>query len=174
MIETFSSALPDEIHHLATTLMQDACDREIMLSVAESCTGGLIAAVLTDVEGCAHAFERGFVTYTDQAKQDLLRVPKDLIDQHTAVSAEVAQAMATGALYGSQGHLAVSTTGYAGPGAPDEEPGLVFFGLARLDRPTISVERRFGDGSRAVVRREALRAALLIMQAALDGAEQFD
>jgi nicotinamide-nucleotide amidase len=174
MIETFTEALPPEIHHLATAVMREASERGIMLSVAESCTGGLLAAVMTDVEGCAHAFERGFVTYTDQAKQDLLAVPPAMIARHTAVSHEVAQAMATGALHGSKGHLAVSTTGFAGPGAPGEEPGLVFFGLAKSSRPTISIVRHFGEASRAAVRKQCLRTALRMMQAAMNGARDFE
>jgi nicotinamide-nucleotide amidase len=174
MIETFAHGLPADIHHLATAVMREACERKIMLSVAESCTGGLLAAVMTDVEGSAHVFERGFVAYTDEAKQALLAVPKALIARHTAVSAEVAQAMATGALAGSLGQLAVSTTGFAGPGAPGEEPGLVFFGLARVNQPTISIVRHFGDGSRAAVRKQCLRTALRMMQAAMNGARDFD
>lgn len=151
-----------------------ACERELKISLAESCTGGLLAALLTDVEGDAHAFERGFVTYTDQAKQDLLGVPAALIAAHTAVSAEVAVAMASGALSSSEGHVALSTTGFAGAGADGEEPGLVFFGLARPGRPGIAVERHFHDRNRAAVRRRAAAVGLAILEAALRGAEDFD
>ena len=172
--ETFATPMPREVLESAARVMALAHERDLKLSIAESCTGGLLAALLTDVEGDAHAFERGFVTYTDQSKQDLLSVPAALIAEHSAVSAQVAMAMATGALFGSQGHIALSTTGFAGPGAKGEESGLVYFGLARPDRPAIAVERHFHDGGRAAVRRAAAAAGLAILEAALRGAEDFD
>jgi nicotinamide-nucleotide amidase len=168
MIETFADALPADIHHLATVLMAEACARQAQLAVAESCTGGLLAAVMTDVEGCAHAFDRGFVAYTDAAKQSLLGVPADLLARHTAVSAQAAAAMAQGALANSQADIALSVTGFAGAGAPGEEPGLVFFGVARRHLGHRVVERHFGDGSRSAVRLACLRTALELMRQALD------
>src|SRR5690242_20339673 len=96
--ETLSGALPPEVEDLAIRLLTRACDRELTLATAESCTGGLIASLLTDVEGMGHAFERGFVVYTDEAKAGMLGIPRPLIDTHDAVSKEVALAMAEGAL----------------------------------------------------------------------------
>jgi nicotinamide-nucleotide amidase len=167
MIETFANALPADIHHLATVLMAEACARQIRLAVAESCTGGLLAAVMTDVEGRAHAFDRGFVVYTDAAKQSLLGVPVDVLARYTAVSAQAAAAMAKGALVNSQADLALSVTGFAGAGAPGEEAGLVFFGLARRHLGHRVVEHHFGDGSRAAVRLACLRTGLQLMRDAM-------
>jgi len=158
----------------AVRVMELAAKRGLKISVAESCTGGFVAAILTDVEGAAHAFDRGFVAYTDEAKQDLLAVPAELITEHSSVSAEVAAAMAAGALNGSGGQIAISVTGYAGPGAEGSESGLVYFGLARPDRPTIAIERHFHDGNRAAVRCSAAAVALQILEGALRGAEDFD
>ena len=114
MIETFADALPGDIHRLAGVLMGEACARRLKLAVAESCTGGLAAAVMTDVEGCSHAFERGFVTYTDEAKAELLGIDPELIKRHTAVSRQVAAAMAKGAIERSLADYALSVTGFAG------------------------------------------------------------
>ena len=147
--------------------MTAICDREQMLAVAESCTGGLLAAVLTDVEGCSHGFDRGFVVYTDDAKRDLLGVPEHILKSDGAVSAPAARAMAEGTLAASKAHAVLSITGYAGPGAPGEEPGLVFFGVSRRGGRTHVVERHFGDLSRAEVRRLCLRTGMELLQAAV-------
>src|SRR4051794_32675606 len=108
MIETFSDALPVDIQDLATAVMGEICERGMLISLAESCTGGLVAAVLTDIEGCSHGFDRGFVTYTDEAKRDILGVPADLLQREGAVSAPVALAMASGALNASKADLSLS------------------------------------------------------------------
>lgn len=169
MIETFSDALPPDIHRAAALVMREAAERRMMIALAESCTGGLLAATLTDVEGCAHAFDRGFVTYTDEAKTELLGVPAEMIRAHTAVSAPVARAMASGALGDSDAMVALSVTGFAGPGAPGEEAGLVYFGIARRHRPAQVLERRFGAVTRAAVRRACLRTGFTLLHAALRG-----
>ena len=167
MTETLSPTLPQDVEQLVTVVLAAACDRELKLVTAESCTGGLLASLLTDVDGSAHAFERGFVTYTEEAKTELLGVPTDMLARHTAVSAPVAEAMAKGALDGSRGHIALSITGYAGRGGEGQEPGLVFFGIARAGRPVRVEERHFGDVGRGEVRLACLRQALEMLRDAI-------
>ncbi len=132
----------------------------LRLATAESCTGGLIAAILTDIAGASDVVERGFVTYSNEAKTELLGVPPELIERAGAVSAEVAEAMATGALDRSAADLAVAVTGIAGPGgATDTKPvGLVYLGVCRRGREARS-ERHVFPGDRAAVRRAAVAAA---------------
>jgi nicotinamide-nucleotide amidase len=139
------------------------------LATAESCTGGLIAGCLTEIAGSSDVVERGFVTYSNEAKQEMLAVPADLITRVGAVSAEVARAMAEGALAASPADVAVSVTGIAGPGggSPAKPVGLVF--LARAARGgAATVERHVFAGDRAAVRLASLRAALRLLQAGLD------
>lgn len=167
MTETLSPVLPDEVDSAARALLEAACERELRIATAESCTGGLLASLLTDVEGASHAFERGFVVYTDEAKAELLGVPRDLIEREGAVSAPVAVAMAEGALGASKAQVALSVTGFAGPGAPDDEPGLVHFACARAGRPTTHRELHFGDVGRGAVRIECMRVGLEMLAEAL-------
>lgn len=167
MTETLWPVLSDEIDRAVRKLLANACNRGIAIATAESCTGGLIASLFTDVEGCSHAFERGFVTYTDQAKAEMLGVPTDMLETHGAVSEPVARAMAEGALRFSKAQIALSVTGFAGPGAPDDEPGLVHFGCARAGRPTVHRVEHFGDIGRGPVRIECLRVALELLEGAL-------
>ena len=164
MTETLSPTLPPDVESLVMTVLKAACDRNLKLVTAESCTGGLLASLLTDVEGCAHAFERGFVVYTDEAKADLLEVPEELLSRCGAVSAAVAEAMVHGAIARSAGDVAVSITGYAGRGGPGEEPGLVYFGLARRDGEARVHEIHFGDIGRGAVRVKCLRQALTMLR----------
>ena len=124
MTKSLSPALPDDIDRLAETILDEACRRSFVLATAESCTGGLLASLLTDVEGASHAFDRGFVTYTKAAKMELLGVPEDLLEAKGTVSPETAIAMAEGALQRSQAHISLSTTGFAGPAGPGDEAGL--------------------------------------------------
>ena len=133
----------------------------LMAATAESCTGGLIAAALTAIAGSSDVMERGFVTYSNEAKNELIGVPMALIDAHGAVSEEVAAAMASGAVAHSRAQIAVSVTGIAGPGGGSAEKpvGLVCFGLARAGRPT-RTERRVFPGDRAAVRHAAALFAL--------------
>ena len=139
------------------------------IATAESCTGGRIAALLTEVPGSSAVVERGFVTYSNQAKAEMLGVSADLIAEHGAVSEAVARAMAQGALVRSQAEVAVAVTGIAGPGgATATKPvGLVHFGLAVRDRPTLHLERRYGDLGRATVRGHAVEDALSLLERAL-------
>ncbi len=118
---------------LANKILERAAQAGIMLTTAESCTGGMLAAALTEIPGASAVFDRGFVTYSNAAKTALLGVPEALIAQHGAVSEEVAQAMALGALKHSTAQLAISITGIAGPGGGTAEKpvGLVHFGLAK-------------------------------------------
>jgi nicotinamide-nucleotide amidase len=139
------------------------------IATAESCTGGRIAALLTEVPGSSAVVERGFVTYSNQAKAEMLGVSADLIAEHGAVSESVARAMAQGALVRSQAEVAVAVTGIAGPGgATATKPvGLVHFGLAVRDRPTLHLERRYGNLGRATVRGHAVEDALSLLERAL-------
>jgi nicotinamide-nucleotide amidase len=135
-------------------------DRGWMLATAESCTGGMIAAACTDVAGSSEWFERGFVTYSNEAKTELLGVDAALIAAHGAVSEVVARAMAFGAVRHSLARASVAVTGIAGPGggSPDKPVGTVWFGFM-VDGRLSSEMRRF-DGDRAVVRRQTVDHAL--------------
>ncbi|MBC6404439.1 MAG: CinA family protein [Rhodospirillales bacterium] len=148
-----------------------ACRRAgLTLATAESCTGGLIAACLTEVPGSSAVVERGFVTYSNAAKEALLGVPSDLIGSEGAVSPEVAGAMAQGALVRSPAHLAVAVTGIAGPGGatPGKPVGLVYLATARRGGP-LRVEKRIFPGNRSVVRRATLALALTLLEDAAQG-----
>ncbi|MDB5442676.1 MAG: cinA [Phenylobacterium sp.] len=163
MAEALDPALPPELDRLAQAVLRRACDRELKLVAAESCTGGLLASLLTDVPGMSHAFERGFVTYTNEAKHELLGVPLAVLDGPGAVSKACAMAMAEGALAHSRGDIAASVTGFT-EGGPDQPAGLVHFGCAVKGRPTTHRVMLYGDIGRAGVRIRALETALgLIM-----------
>lgn len=137
----------------------------LKLATAESCTGGLVAGLLTEIAGSSAVVDRGFVTYSNAAKTELLGVPAALIGAHGAVSREVAEAMATGALARSSADLAVSITGIAGPGgATDTKPvGLVCFAVARRGADCVSSEERFGDLGRSLVRLAAVARAIELL-----------
>ena len=155
--ETLSPVLTEEIEQATMRLLGKACERELTLATAESCTGGMLASLLTDVQGSAHAFDRGFVTYTDESKAEMLGIPLDLIKREGAVSKAVAIAMAEGALERSKANIALSVTGFADQG---EEPGLVHFGCARAGRTTAHREEHFGPVGRGATRVESLRVAI--------------
>jgi len=167
MTETLGPALPNEIEGLVEAVLKAADAQGITLATAESCTGGLVASVLTDVEGRSHVFERGYVVYTNEAKADELAVPSRLIDRHGAVSESVARAMAEGALGASGAGVAVAVTGFAGPAGPEDEPGLVHFAVAAIGAPTVHEEHHFGDVGRGPCRIECLRVALEMLKAAV-------
>jgi nicotinamide-nucleotide amidase len=160
--------LPDDIEDAVKALLQKACDRSLTIATAESCTGGLICALLTDVEGCSHAFERGFIAYSPEAKTEMLSVSRPLIDQKGAVSREVALEMLQGALKRSSADIALAVTGFAGPAAPGDEPGLVHFACSRRGRLPAHRELHLGDIGRAAVRLEAVRTAIAMMMAELE------
>jgi nicotinamide-nucleotide amidase len=139
--------------------------KEQTLATAESCTGGLVAALITAIPGSSLVFERGFVTYSNAAKVECLGVPPALIEQFGAVSPEVAKAMAEGTLSHARADIALSITGVAGPGggSPEKPIGLVHFGLARKSGVIVTAERRFGDLGRDGVRSAALAAAIELL-----------
>jgi len=166
-IETLSPAVPDRIERLTATLLERADAAEVMLATAESCTGGMLASLLTDVDGYGHVFDRGFVVYSESAKCQLLGLAPEQVDRCGAVSRPVAVAMAEGALAASDAQVTLAITGFAGPGAPDDEPGLVHFACAREGRETAHREEHFGDIGRGEVRRACLGVALEMMIAAL-------
>jgi nicotinamide-nucleotide amidase len=154
----------------AANLLEAYEARGLMVATAESCTGGLVAALLTEIAGSSAVVERGFVTYSNEAKTELLGVPAALIASQGAVSREVAQAMAEGALSHSGAHVTVAITGIAGPGGGSaaKPVGLVHFGLAVKGKPTRTLERRYGDPGRSEVRRRAVEDALGLLEQALD------
>jgi nicotinamide-nucleotide amidase len=141
-----------------------------MLATAESCTGGLIAATLTAIAGSSDVLERGFVTYSNDAKREMLGVPDATLEAAGAVSEEVAQAMAEGTLAASGADIALSVTGIAGPGgATDHKPvGLVFIGAARRGRALV-VERHVFEGDRAAIREASVAVAFRLARTLAEG-----
>jgi nicotinamide-nucleotide amidase len=156
----------DELMPLAAELIEACTARGLKIATAESCTGGLVAAFLTEIPGASAVVDRGFVTYSDAAKTEMLGVAPELIEKHGAVSEEVALAMAEGALARSAADMVVAITGIAGPsGGTKEKPvGLVCFALNRRGRPPHQVTRRFGDPGRSEIRRSAARQALTMLR----------
>jgi nicotinamide-nucleotide amidase len=150
----------------ASAFLDAAKAEGLKIATAESCTGGLIAASLAAVPGASAALERGFITYSNEAKQELLGVPAALLDQHGAVSKPVALAMVAGALAHSPADLAVAVTGIAGPdGGTAEKPvGLVHIAAARRDGDTLHEEKRFGDIGRHEIQVQTVAAALDLMK----------
>ena len=155
---------PDDIETLARTVVEAAAARRLTVATAESCTGGLVSAALTSVAGSSAVVERGFVTYSNAAKSELLGVPAALIDRHGAVSEPVARSMAGGALARSVAQVSVAVTGIAGPGGgtADKPVGLVHFAAAGPEG-LVHVERRFGDIGREAVRLASVRVALELL-----------
>ena len=151
----------------AETLLADARAKKLKIATAESCTGGLVSALLTEIAGSSDVFERGFVSYSNQAKQELLGVPEAMLIQHGAVSEEVAGAMVQGALLHSHADLAVAVTGIAGPGGGSAEKpvGLVHVAAARKGGKTLHRECRFGDIGREAVRIATVDTALEMLSA---------
>jgi nicotinamide-nucleotide amidase len=152
--------LPNQVEEATRRLLDKACERELTLATAESCTGGMLASLLTDVQGVAHAFDRGFVTYSEESKTGMLGVPAGLIEEKGAVSREVAIAMAEGALARSSANIAIAITGFADKG---DEPGLVHFACARAGRKTAHREEHFGPVGRGRTRIECMRVAVEMM-----------
>jgi nicotinamide-nucleotide amidase len=152
----------DEVQVAATRAFEALRARKLKLVTAESCTGGLVAAAITEIPGSSDVLERGFVTYSNAAKQSELRVRPETISAHGAVSAETAEAMALGALERSPADLSVAITGIAGPsGGSTEKPvGLVHFAAARRGGQPRLREVRFGDIGRSEVRRRSVLVAL--------------
>lgn len=167
IVETLTTDIPDDLQERILHVLERACDPERPIATAESCTGGLVASLFTDVDGCSHAFDRGFVVYSEKAKTQLLGVPEDLLSKHGAVSRPTAIAMAEGALARSEAHCAISVTGFAGP-AGDNEEGLVHFACATRGRGTVHREEHFGAIGRSGVRIACLRVAIELFEEALE------
>jgi len=142
----------------------------LKIATAESCTGGLVAGLLTEIPGSSAVVERGFVTYSNEAKRDLLAVPAATLEAHGAVSEATARAMAAGALTRSNGDVAVSVTGVAGPGGGSAEKpvGLVYFACAGPGEAITAVERRFGDIGRSGIRLASVEQALELLERAIE------
>ncbi|WP_210421774.1 CinA family protein [Phreatobacter aquaticus] len=155
-----------KITALATEVLELARARGLMAATAESCTGGLVAAALTAIAGSSDVVDRGFVTYTNEAKREMLGVPEQVLATVGAVSRETAEAMAQGALHASRAQIAVSITGIAGPGGatPDKPVGLVHFAGASRSGTLIHEERRFGAIGRDQVRAMSVIVALEMLK----------
>lgn len=154
----------------AGALIASAKAREFKIATAESCTGGLIAAALTATPGASAVLERGFVTYSNEAKVEMLGVPGELIERRGAVSQEVALAMVDGALRNSRADIAVAVTGIAGPdgGSPEKPVGLVHIAAAKRGGARLHEEKRFGDIGRNEIQCETAIEALSLVQRLLD------
>jgi nicotinamide-nucleotide amidase len=168
--ETLEAALPDHLDEQAERLMHELCDKKLTVATAESCTGGMLAALLTDIEGAGHGFDRGFVTYTEQAKTDLLGIDPDVLEHNEAVSEAVARAMAEGALARSEAAIALGVTGFAGPAGPNHEEGLVHFAAAVRGKATHHRVEHFGSIGRGPVRVKSLKAMLDMLEKAIEEA----
>jgi len=162
--ETLSPALPASIEEAAEDLLRTCCERKLRIATAESCTGGLLASLLTDVEGASHAFERGFVVYSKAAKCELLGLTRACVETCGAVSRDVAVAMAEGAIKRSHADIALAVTGYAGEAPEGEEAGLVHLACAVRNGGTIHKAAHFGDIGRGPIRIGTLGVALDMMR----------
>lgn len=157
---------PEGLLILAKGLLFEARKKGLRIATAESCTGGLISGLLTEIPGSSDVVERGFVTYSNKAKRDLLGVAGVLITREGAVSKAVACAMAEGALARADAQLAVAVTGVAGPGGgtPDKPVGLVHIAAIRSGGHPVHEEHRFGDIGRHEVRLKTVEAALQLLR----------
>lgn len=160
------------VHQLAIRVGNKLREGRLMLATAESCTGGMVATAITDISGSSGWFERGFVTYSNQAKSEMIGVPAEMIDRHGAVSEPVARAMAEGALANSRAQVSLSITGIAGPGGgtPEKPVGMVSFGWS--NRLHTSVETLVFKGDREQIRVQAAAHALRGLLALLDEQER--
>lgn len=164
-----STLFPQDLYDAAKALLAELQRHSLLVVTAESCTGGLVSGLLTEVPGSSGMVERGFVTYSNAAKSDLLGVPPEMIERHGAVSEEVARAMADGALARSPAHIALSVTGIAGPdgGTAAKPVGLVYLGVAARGAPTRVMECRFGDIGRREIRLSSVREGIALMAGAI-------
>jgi len=160
---------PPRLTTPAKHLSEKARIAGVMIATAESCTGGMIASLLTEIAGSSDIFDRGFVTYSYEAKTEILGIPANILQAHGAVSAEVARRMAEETLLRSNADIAVSVTGVAGPGGiPHKPAGLVHFGLAARNHPTRCLVKRFGDQGRSNVRQLTTATALELLSDGVD------
>lgn len=160
----------DELRAAATRLLDTCREHGLRIATAESCTGGLVAATLIDIAGSSDVFDRGFISYSNAAKETMLSVPRALLKRYGAVSREAAEAMAAGALSHSPARIVVAITGIAGPGGgSDDKPvGLVHFAAAARDGRMVHREQRFGDPGRRQVRLASVAVALAMLQELAD------
>lgn len=156
----------DELHAAATAVLNACRTRRLKVATAESCTGGLVAGALTEIAGSSDVVDRGFVTYSNEAKQQMLGVPANTLRDHGAVSRQTAEAMARGALGKALAHIVVAVTGIAGPGggSADKPVGLVHLAAASRSGALIHAEMRYGDIGRSAVRRASVLQALAMLQ----------
>lgn len=170
MAEALSPILPPEVEAATHRLLKAASELKLRLATAESCTGGLIASLLTDVPGRSHVFERAFVTYTNEAKEQLLGVAPGALTVHGPVSEETVREMAAGALTGSLADVVLAVTGWTESGPDPSQPaGLVWFAAARRGGDVAVRQERFGDIGRAAIRLACLEVALEMMSGAILG-----
>ena len=155
----------NEVLWAATELIKLCIERKLTIATAESCTGGLVAGALTEVAGSSAVLDRGFVTYSNNAKQQMLGVPAETLKDYGAVSRQTADAMAQGALEKAKVSLAVSITGIAGPGggSADKPVGLVYFAAVSRDGTTLHAAMRYGDIGRSEVREKSVLQALRML-----------
>ena len=154
--------LPQDIEAIAEAVVRQTEAKGLMIATAESCTGGLVSGALTAIAGSSAVLDRGFVTYSNEAKVEMLDVDSDLLASFGAVSESTARAMAEGAVARSRASIAVSVTGIAGPGggSPQKPVGLVHFAAHGPNGQTVHLEKRFGDIGRDAIRLESVRTAL--------------
>ncbi len=157
---------PDRLRNLALLILDDAEQARLKIATAESCTGGLVAALFTDIPGSSTVFERGFVTYSNKAKEEMLGVPGDVLADYGAVSEPVSRMMAEGAMKNSRANIAIGITGVAGPGGGTKmKPvGLVHVACARENRAVVHEMLQLGDIGRTAIRMEAVETALKLIQ----------
>lgn len=172
MTDIIDAILPSQSRDLAKRTLHRMSDANLRVATAESCTAGLLAAVMTNVEGCGHVFDRGFVTYELTAKCDMLGLAENIVQDNDAVNKEVALAMADAALAKSIADIAIGITGFAGKCEDDQEEGLVFIGLAAKGRETVYREEHYGAKGRDEIRQAALHSAFEMIDEALDDLEK--
>jgi nicotinamide-nucleotide amidase len=155
---------------LADRFLKACARNKVLVATAESCTGGMIISLLTDIPGSSSMVDRGFVTYSNEAKTEMLGVSPETLERHGAVSAETAQEMAAGALKNSRAGIALAVTGIAGPdgGSAEKPVGLVWFGMALSGKPVVTEKRIFQNLGRDYIRRQTTKHALVMGLLALD------
>jgi nicotinamide-nucleotide amidase len=163
--------LDHDIVEAAKNLLAICKRKNLLVATAESCTAGLVAGTLTEVPGTSSILDRGFITYSNEAKHEMLGVPRDILAKHGAVSPQTAEAMARGVLGHSRVHLAVSVTGIAGPdgGSAEKPVGLVFFACASRGGKLIASEQRYGDIGRDKVRKRSVLQAFRMLHELAEG-----
>jgi nicotinamide-nucleotide amidase len=165
--------LDDDIVEAAKNLLTICKRKNLLVATAESCTAGLVAGTLTEIPGVSSILDRGYITYSNEAKHEMLGVSRDTLDKHGAVSPQTAEAMVRGVLGHSRVHLAVSITGIAGPdgGSAEKPVGLVFFAAGTRSGKLIDVEKRYGNIGRDKVRKQSVLQAFRMLHELAEGEE---